>query len=29
MVAQAFQRYYPMLRTVKITHDWAGPSTEP
>lgn len=25
MVAQAFQRYYPMLRTVKITHDWAGP----
>ena len=24
-VARAFHRYYPMLRTVKITHDWAGP----
>ncbi len=25
MVARDFHRYYPMLRTVKITHDWAGP----
>jgi glycine/D-amino acid oxidase-like deaminating enzyme len=25
MVSRAFHRYYPMLRTVKITHDWAGP----
>jgi hypothetical protein len=25
MVVRDFQRYYPMLRTVKITHDWAGP----
>jgi glycine/D-amino acid oxidase-like deaminating enzyme len=24
-VTREFQRYYPMLRTVKITHDWAGP----
>jgi glycine/D-amino acid oxidase-like deaminating enzyme len=25
MVVRDFRRYYPMLRTVKITHDWAGP----
>jgi putative aminophosphonate oxidoreductase len=25
MVTRDFHRYYPMLRTVKITHDWAGP----
>jgi putative aminophosphonate oxidoreductase len=25
MVERDFHRYYPMLRTVKITHDWAGP----
>jgi glycine/D-amino acid oxidase-like deaminating enzyme len=25
MVARDFHRYYPMLRTAKITHDWAGP----
>lgn len=25
MVARDFRRYYPMLRDVKITHDWAGP----
>jgi glycine/D-amino acid oxidase-like deaminating enzyme len=25
MVAREFHRYYPMLRTVKITHDWSGP----
>jgi len=24
-VSRDFHRYYPMLRTVKITHDWAGP----
>jgi glycine/D-amino acid oxidase-like deaminating enzyme len=25
MVVRDFHRYYPMLRTAKITHDWAGP----
>lgn len=25
MVTRDFHRYYPMLRDVKITHDWAGP----
>ena len=25
VVVRDFHRYYPMLRTVKITHDWAGP----
>ena len=24
-VTRDFHRYYPMLRTVTITHDWAGP----
>jgi glycine/D-amino acid oxidase-like deaminating enzyme len=25
IVVRDFRRYYPMLRTVKLTHDWAGP----
>ena len=25
MVTRDFHRYYPMLRMVKISHDWAGP----
>jgi glycine/D-amino acid oxidase-like deaminating enzyme len=25
MVRRDFNRYYPMLRDLKITHDWAGP----
>ncbi|GAA4082960.1 NAD(P)/FAD-dependent oxidoreductase [Nocardioides kongjuensis] len=25
MVTRDFQRYYPMLRQARITHDWAGP----
>ena len=25
MVKRDFHRYYPMLRDLKVTHDWAGP----